>query len=521
MFLHEFLDNSAEKFSESVYLIHNDEFFTYKKIYSWSNNVARWLINNGIKKGDRVLMIMENSPYYVASYYGIIKAGGVVAAVNPDNVAKEIMYLINDSQAFAVIADRHTFKWLPSALPEGKLANIIGVTANKYPEELSVNHKVFIMDEIVNKNSDNSKITGYQNNPDDLASIIYTSGTTGKPKGVMLSHNNLIENTNSIIEYLKLTSEDRVMAVLPFFYSYGNSLLQTHTAIGGSIVIHNGFAFPNIIIEKMIKNSCTGFAGVPSTYALLMHRSTFKEHKYPLLRYVTIAGGGLPPASTKELIDIIKPASVIPMYGQTEASARLSYLPTEKLDAKLGSIGIAIPGVTLKVLREDGSPVKPGGETGEIVAQGKNVMLGYWNQHEETKKVLRQEGLWTGDMAWIDEDGFIFIVARKKDIIKTGAYRVSPAHIEEILAEHPAVAESSVVGEPDQLLGEAIVAFIVPKPDIKPDPKELAYHCRQRLVSYEVPKRFEIVESLPKTTSGKIKKHELRDMLAKKMRANQ
>lgn len=513
MLLHHFLEQSANRFPDKVYLIHNDMAFDYRTINLWADRIARWLVKHGLKKGDRVLMLLDNSPEYVASYYGILKGGGVSVPINPDNVADEVYYLISECEAKAVIIGRNVLKWIEKALPPPPMAEFVIVTTKKYPQKLAENRYLETFEEIIGNDKLDDVTIQNDTKENELASLIYTSGTTGRPKGVMLSHHNLIANTNSIVEYLKLTENDRVMAVLPFFYSYGNSLLQTHTAVGGSLVLHNGFTFPNLIVEKMIKYRCSGFAGVPTTYALLMYRSTFRENSYPDLRYVTIAGGALPVATLKELAEIVKPAVVIPMYGQTEASARLSYLPPQYFYQKIGSIGIAIPGVTLKVLREDGTPVKPGGEIGEIVAQGENIMLGYWKQPEETQKVLRKEGLWTGDLAWIDEDGFIYIVARKKDIIKSGAYRISPGQIEEVLAEHPGVAEACVVGEPDDILGEAIVAFVVPKPDHSLDPKELATICRKKLPSYQVPKRFEIVEGLPKTTSGKIKKQELRDML--------
>src|SRR5208337_2856695 len=246
---------------------------------------------------------------------------------------------------------------------------------------------------------------------DDLAALMFTSGSTGRPRGVMVSNRNIVANTNSIVEYLGLTANDRIMAVLPFHYCFGASLLHTHLRVGGSVVIDSRFMYPERVLQRMQETACTGFAGVPSHFQILLRKSAIAKMSFPHLRYVQQAGGQLAPAFIAELRQALPGKQVFVMYGQTEATARLSYLPPELLDTKLGSVGKGIPGVALSVVDESGQRALPG-QTGEIVAEGGNVALGYWQDEEETARHFRNGKLYTGDLATVDEDGFLYIVDR-------------------------------------------------------------------------------------------------------------
>ncbi len=344
--------------------------------------------------------------------------------------------------------------------------------------------------------------------PDDIAQIIYTSGTTGKSKGVMLTHANLVANTHSIVEYMNLSANDSAMVVLPFFYSYGNSVMLTHVAVGGTLVVNQSFMYPNVIIEQMISERVTGLSGVPSTFAILLHRSTARDHSFPDLRYLTQAGAAMAPKLAGQLKEVFPDTEIYIMYGQTEASPRLSYLAPEDVGRKPGSIGKAIPGVTLELFKQDGSPALAG-EVGEIVASGDNIMQGYWGRPQETKEVLREGKLWTGDLAYCDDEGFYFIVSRKTDMIKCGSHRIAPKEIEEILLEIDDVLETVVLGVPDDILGELIHAFVVLKPQRSLGARDVIKHCRKNLSPFKVPHQVIFLDDLPKTETGKLKKREL------------
>jgi long-chain acyl-CoA synthetase len=297
---------------------------------------------------------------------------------------------------------------------------------------------------------------------------------------------------------------------LPFHYCFGASLLHTHLRVGGSIVIDTRFRYPEIVLQRMIDTRCTGFAGVPSHFQILLRSSTLRKKSFPDLRYVQQAGGHLAPTFIRELRETLPATQVFVMYGQTEATARLSYLPPELLDKKLGSIGKGIPGVRLRVLNEAGEEVEPG-EVGEIVAEGENVACGYWRHEQESAISFRGGKLYTGDLARVDEDGFIYVVDRAKDFLKCGGQRVSCRQVEEQLLEFDALLEAAVIGVPDGVLGEAVKAFVVPrKPDSNGLEGSLRLFCKQRLPGQLVPREIVVLGALPKNSAGKVLKQNLK-----------
>ena len=320
----------------------------------------------------------------------------------------------------------------------------------------------------------------------------------------MLSHKNLLSNAMAIVSYLELTNKDQHDGCSTFYYSYGNSLLVTHIMQGGSLVIDNRFMYANVVLDSMVRESVTGFAGVPSSFAILLNRSNFRHMSFPSLRYITQAGGPMSHDMALEITSIVPHAKLYIMYGQTEAAARLSYLPPDDLIRKHGSVGKGIAGVSLEVINENGEKVKTG-EVGEVRAKGDNVMLGYWGKEEDTKNVLRDGWLFTGDTATIDDEGYIYILGRRTEMIKSGA-SYCPREIEEIILKYTKIAEAAVIGEPDTILGEAISAFIVIKDGYSCQEKEILQHCHENLPVYKMPKTIHFISSLPKTDSGKIKK---------------
>lgn len=505
--IHHFLENSADIYPEKEAVVHENERFSYMDIELRSNRISNGLLALDLKKGDRVALLLRNSVEYICSYYGILKAGGVVVPLNTSVKAKELLEMISDCSPKFMIYESIFAELIENLVSrdfKGLKAVVICARNKKFTEKFNIKH--ISLTDICSKSSE---IRPEINTIDqDLATIIYTSGSTGSPKGVMLSHLNVASNTASIVSYLKLCYEDRCMTILPFYYVYGKSLLNTHFAVSATVIIDNRFAFPSVILKKMIEEKATGFAGVPSTYSILLNRSSIAKARLPDLRYVTQAGGHLPAKYKRRLLEVFPDKEIYIMYGATEASARLSYLEPEAIVDKLDSIGKAIPNVELKVIRRDGLEAAAG-EEGEIIARGSNIMLGYWNDTNETQKVLKHGWDYTGDLGFKDKDGFFFIRGRKRDLIKVDVHKVSAKEIEEVLYECPGVIEAAVIGVPDKVLGEAIIAFIAIKPSRGLMPKTVKAFCKEVLPNYKVPKEIRIIKNLPKSEVGKISKNEL------------
>jgi long-chain acyl-CoA synthetase len=342
----------------------------------------------------------------------------------------------------------------------------------------------------------------------DLATIVYTSGSTGDPKGVLLSHLNIVSHTKSIVEYLQLAADDRIMVTLPFYYIYGQSLVLTHFAVSGSVVIDNHFLYPEVIVRAIRKMDATGFAGVPSTYIRMLKRSSIRESSLPKLRYIAQAGGHLAPAIRQEVSEAFASSRLYIMYGATEAAPRLTYLEPGNLSAKLASIGKAIPNVEVLVVDKLGRPVLPF-TTGEIVARGSNIMVGYWKDEDATNEVLQGGYYHTGDLGQIDDEGYIYVVGRLKDMIKSDGYRVSAREIEDAITEIDGIVEVAVIGVEDQITGEAIKAFLVLDKGEQTTLKALRRQLKGWLPEYKMPRYMEVLDHFPTNESGKIKKTEL------------
>jgi acyl-CoA synthetase (AMP-forming)/AMP-acid ligase II len=493
---------SVARHPETLALGNSGHQVSYRELGNLVDQVSHFLLSSGLQKGDRVAMVVANSPEYAAIFYGIWSAGGVTVALNTQAKAKDILNWVNHSDAKWLFMDHHHPEKEAVGKAGGQFTRI-DVGGGEL-DESDANSVVW--QQIVESEPIDQQILL---NHSDLASIIYTSGTTGNPKGVTLSHGNLSANIDSILSYLQLRSDDSILNVLPFYYSYGNSILHTHLAIGASIILENSLLYPHRVMERMAQERVSGFSGVPSTFALLLSRVHIGDYDLSHLRYITQAGGAMAPALADRLISALPHTELFIMYGQTEASARLTYLPPSMLENKRGSIGIAIPNTTIEVRNKAGEISAPG-KTGEICAHGDNIMQGYWKDKEKTAEVLKDGWLYTGDLAHTDSDGYLYIDGRSSDMIKSGANRISPKEIEEVIQELEEVHEVAVVGIPDELLGEVIKAYVVPKKVSELEKRAIQHHCKSNLAVYKIPKFIEFIEELPKTASGKIKKFQLK-----------
>jgi acyl-CoA synthetase (AMP-forming)/AMP-acid ligase II len=473
---------------------------TYAELRATAQSVANYLHSIEGKKGDRVLLLSENSFFWVAGYLGTLLAGLVSVPLPKEISPQDLEYIVATTEA------RIAFVQSKLSL-EHQFANMHVITDGN----LSVPNTASLMAfEHLQQSHSTPEPPRVPIEGDDLAALMFTSGSTGRPRGVMISHANVIANTESIIHYLALSPDNRIMAVLPFHYCFGTSLLHTHLRVGGSVVVENRFLYPEKVLQRMIEAECTGFAGVPSHFQILLRKTSLKKKRFPHLRYIQQAGGHLASNFVRELQTTLPQTAIFIMYGQTEATARLSYLPPCFLATKPGSVGIAIPGVTLRVVNEAGVSVRPG-EAGEIVAEGKNVALGYWNAPAESAAVFRNGQLHTGDLATIDEDGFIYVTDRAKDFLKCGGKRVSCREIEDRLLEFHGIMEAAVIGAPDDVLGEAVRAFVVPRSHEHNGIREqLNSFCKQHLQPNLVPREIILLRGLPKNSAGKVIKNGLR-----------
>ena len=330
----------------------------------------------------------------------------------------------------------------------------------------------------------------------------------------MLTHGNIVANTQSICECQGLTESDIHMVVLPFFYVMGKSLLNTHIAAGGTVVLNNRFAYPAAVLKQMVDEAVTGFSGVPSTYAFLLHRSPLKDYgsKLPALRFCAQAGGHMARALKRKLRKILPDhTQLFIMYGATEGSARFTFLDPDYVDRKIDSIGKPIPGVHITIRDEKDRAVEAG-QTGELNASGPNVMAGYWKDNHTSAKVLGPFGYRTGDMGYADEDGFLYITGRKDQTVKVGGHRINIQEVEDLLMETDLVVESAVIGKTDDLMGNRLYALVVYK-DARVDESLLLSACNRSMPKHKIPTLFLPVNALPKNAHGKIDRTKCKQLI--------
>ena len=478
---------------DALFLLGDRFSHSYQDVKKAAARLFGELTKNGVSTGDRVAILGGNSFFWAAAYLAIMKHSAVAvpfAVTLPPHDAAALQKMV---QCKAMFIERRLQAKYAGALP----AELVLISENCLddagPSEWPKAENSFDLSQD--------------------AALMFTSGTTAQPHAVRVTHRNIQANTNSIIEYLELSNADRIMAVLPFYYCFGTSLLHTHLRVGGSLVLANSFVYPEMVLDLMESAECTGFAGVPSTYQTLLRNSSFPRREMKSLRKLQQAGGKLQNVLIEELVAAVPQARVFIMYGQTEATARLSYLPPEELGTKLGSVGKGIPGVTLRVLDDHGRAVRPG-EVGEIYALGDNISPGYLDDPEANAHKFINGMLKTGDLATVDEDGFIYIVDRKADFIKSHGFRVSSQQVESVILELKEVVATAVIGEPDLVRGEAIKAFVVLFEGAVLTVEEIIAHCGRRLANYMVPRDVVFLNKLPLNAHGKVIKNELRNLSA-------
>ena len=475
------------------------------------DQLARLLHARGVRRGDRVTLFLDNGIEVVAAVYAALRIGAVFMPVNSLTKQDKLAYLLNDSRASALVTH----------------AVLRGIWQGALTANATV-HTCLVADDVVDGSAGtdaltdrclpypaaNERIEGEDAEPltidQDLASIIYTSGSTGDAKGVMLTHLNMVSATRSISSYLGLRQDDVIICVLPLAFDYGLYQVLMALKVGATLVLERSFAFPVKALEVMARERVTVFPGVPTMFSLLMNLKGLDKFDLSALRMITNTAAALSEEHIRRLRALFPQARLFSMYGLTECK-RVTYLPPEQLDIRPTSVGRGMPNEEVWLVDESGHRL-PNGSTGELVIRGSNVMRGYWEKPVETAKRLKpgplpgEMVLYSGDLFRTDEEGWLYFVARSDDIIKSRGEKISPREVENAIYSLEGVLDAAVVGVPDEVLGQAVKAFVVLKEGHHLSEREVIRHCLGRLENFMAPKYVEFVPELPKTDTGKIRK---------------
>lgn len=495
LFLYRHLEHSALEHPEHVAVQDGMGRLTYAALRAEAVAIARRLEAEGVHPGDRVVLFLENSVDFARAFWGATYAGAVVTPLNVETKAAKLGYILGDCTPAAVIADAALVDEVYVALPGEVDAAVITLPARG---------------------------TGDGSGPapcagrvidQDLGCMIYTSGSTGQPKGVMLSHQNLVTASRSVCAYLGYTSEDRIFVTIPLTFDYGMHQLTMAALVGATVIIERSFASPLFTLDRLVKSGATCFPVVPTMVPLIA--ALADRFDFSSIRLISSTAAALHPRAIDQLQDIFPGATIFSMYGLTECH-RCTFLPPDQLARRKGSVGIAIPNTEMWVEDGDGER-RYRDATGVLVIRGATVMKGYWNRPDETAKRL-QPGkfpgefvLNTGDLCRLDADGYLYFIARSDDVLKIRGEKVAPKEVEDALLLHPAASEAVVFGRPDKVQGHHLHALVTLRPGMTPTPQELREWCAQHLESIAVPRRVEIRESFARNANGKIDRSALID----------
>ncbi len=508
--LHQTFETQVRRVPGKTALVREGRRSSYADIDALSAALASSLRAHGVGRGDRVALFLDNSEHMVAAIYAVLRIGAVFMPVNTLTKADKLAYVLADSEAVALVTQHALAEVARQALGLAPGVRHCWLADDGYPAPSPE-----LAGQVAYPPAPEPGAAAPEPAPVidlDLAAIIYTSGSTGRPKGVMLSHRNMLSALDSVSTYLGLHEHDVVTCALPLAFDYGLYQVLMAFALGATVLLERSFTCPARVLQDMAREGATVFAGVPTMFALLlgMDLSGFDLRS---LRMVTNTAAALPVAHIQRIRAAFPQARLYSMYGLTECK-RVSYLPPEQLDIRPGSVGRGMPNEELWLVDEQGRRL-PDGSTGELVVRGSHVMRGYWRQPQATAERLRpgplpgEMVLYTGDLFRSDEQGWLYFVARKDDIIKSRGEKVSPREVENVLHEISGVRQAVVVGVPDELLGEAIKAFVVPEPGRTLDQRAVLRHCQARLESFMVPRQVEFVSELPQTDNGKVRRASL------------
>lgn len=504
MRVEEFVRRSAALRREKVALVAGAKRITFEELDAASDRLAYAMSQRGVSRGERVVIFADNSWEAVVGIFAVLKAGAIFTPINPSTKSDKLTYIINNCRAVAILTQARLLPVVTAALADAPSVTLTIVADAHEPLTLP---GAVRLEEIVAA-SGARPLTIHGGIELDLAMLIYTSGSTGLPKGVMMTHQNIVAAATSITTYLENTCDDIILNVLPISFDYGLYQVLMAAMVGATLVLEKSFAFPNQIFDKMATERVTGLPIVPTIASIILQMRDFHGDAFPHLRYITNTAAALPPAHIERLQQLFPQARLYSMYGLTECK-RCTWLPPSELDKRPGSVGIAIPNTEAYVVDDDGKRCAPG-VTGELVIRGAHVMKGYWENSAATDHALRsgpypwEKILYTGDLFRADEEGYLYFVARKDDIIKSRGEKVSPLEVENVLYRLPGVREAAVVGIPDPIVGMAIKAVVAVESGSGITAQIITRHCARLLEDFMVPKIIEFRDTLPKAENGKI-----------------
>jgi amino acid adenylation domain-containing protein len=506
--LQDYLTVSAERLPEKIALVCGTRRVSYRELEESSNALARGMAGRGVVRGDRVIIFADNTVETVVAFWATLKANAVAVLVNPLTKADRLSYLLADCRPTALITDGH-LEGVWKKVAQAPYLKVLVVSGRVNPVLRAGISTLVAFDELITEGV--SRPAPPSLNIDiDLASIVYTSGSTGDPKGVMLTHCNMLTAATSISSYLGILEDDVILNTLPLAFDYGLYQMIMAFRQGARLILERSFTYLAEVLKVASAERITGLPGVPTIFAILAEMKSLGSFDLSSVRFVTNTAAAL---SLKH-IDFLKRAfpgaRIYSMYGLTECK-RCTYLPPEDIERKPTSVGIAIPNTEVWVVDDQGNRVAPG-VVGQLVVRGATVMKGYWKKPEATAKKLKpgllpgEQVLWTGDYCKMDEEGYVYFVGRMDDIIKSRGEKVAPKEVENILVSLPGIREAAVIGVSDDLLGEAVKAFVVLEAGAQLTAKEIQNYCQSKLENFKVPKVIEFMAELPKTDTGKVKK---------------
>ena len=505
--LQDFLALSAHKYPDKVALVCNTRRVSYGEIEAQSDALAHWLVIAGVRCGDRVITFAENSVEAVIAFWATLKASAVICMVHPETPAEKLAHYLQDTRATTLIADGQLLAQHATVFAESVFLQNI-VASGSLPA--GVDGRFPTMTSFAQAAVPNA-LPGppaQQNIDIDLAAIIYTSGSTGAPKGVMLTHRNMLTAAASIMEYLKLDDRDVILNAMPLSFDYGLYQMIMTFAAGGRLVLERSFALLPQVLARTSREAVTGLPAVPTVFALLSQFDALDRYDLSAVRFLTSSGAHLSATQIKWMQRRFPTAEIYSMYGLTECK-RCTYLPPDAIDRKPGSVGIAIPNTELWVVDENDQRLGPN-KVGELVVRGATVMRGYWDAPEATQQRLRpgplpgESVLYTGDSGRFDDDGYLYLVARMDSVFKNRGKKVAPHEVEAAMMKIAGVIEVAVTGVPDEVLGHAVHAFVVLDRGLALDEAHLRRACAQLMEAHQIPSKITVLAALPRNGNGKI-----------------